>query len=271
MSAISDMADLWDAVVAGWLDGDEAVTDELQPWLNAYRGSGEGSVVVEALPEPWFGSLAARPAMVFLALNPGQVFLGTQPWHRNGPPMPDLQSRHGVFADEIRTAGSYSRWAERFPEWNRWAPSPNRFFVDRTRFAQRWLDRADLTIDDCANVELYPWHSYVFHTFTPDDTTRALIGRYVLDPIRESGCDAVFAFGAPWFGVLESLGFRALGGLSIRDGDTWPNAPKDRVITVFEREGLKVVAEKHSGSAAPPKASEIPHLRQRLVALTEGR
>ena len=53
--------------------------------------------------------------MVFLALNPGQAFLGSESW-RQSKLLPDLQSRHGAFAHEIRREGAYSRWALHFPD-----------------------------------------------------------------------------------------------------------------------------------------------------------
>lgn len=181
--------------------------------------------------------------------------------------MADLQSPRGVFADEIREAGSYSRWAQRFPDWARHAPTPNTFFTGRLRFAQDWLQRPDLRLDDCANVELYPWHSYKFNkgAFRPGPAALDLIERLVLAPLAEAGCPAIFGFGAVWAELLPRLGFTQVFRLSTRDGDTWPLAPKDRTISVFARDGLRVVSEHHSGGAGPPKRSEVAPLRDRLA------
>ena len=266
MGEVTEMAALWDGVVQGWLDGGPSYSSELEPWLACYGGRGDHAVVVDALPEPWFGDLTRSRAMVFLALNPGQPFLGSETW-RNGALMPDLQSRSGVFADEIRRAGSYSAWARRFPNWSALAPSPNTFFTSRLRFAQDWCEQPSLALDDCVNAELYPWHSYRFAAgqFRPGAEARELIDRFVLSPIAALGCPYVFAFGSAWARLLPGLGFEPSFELSTRKGDTWPGAPKDRVVTVFARDGLRIVAEYHSGGAGPPKRDAVPPLRDRLL------
>lgn len=263
---VAPTVELWDAVIEQWLAGGPSSPDELAPWLGCYGGRGHHAVVPEALPEPWFGDLARTPAMVFLALNPGQPFLGAETW-RDGSLMPDLQSRDGVFADEIRAAGSYSSWARHFPDWATLAPSPNTFFTSRLRFAQDWCERPDLVLDDCVNAELYPWHSYRFSAgqFRPGAEATAMIDRYVLAPIAAMGCPNVFAFGAAWAKILPTLGFEAVFDLSTRAGDTWPGAPKDRVVTVFGRDGLRIVAEYHSGGAGPPKRDAVAPLRERIL------
>jgi hypothetical protein len=149
--------------------------------------------------------------------------------------MPDLQSRSGLFAGQIREMGSYSVWAKRFPDWRKLAPTPHGFFLSRERFAQAWLNDERITLDDCANVELYPWHSVAFDAkaLRPDLASDP-IRRLVIEPAREAGSDAVLAFGKPFFDVLPALGFRCVFELSTRKGDKWPGAPKDRVIRVLD-------------------------------------
>jgi len=181
--------------------------------------------------------------------------------------MPDLQSSRGVFAQEIQAAGSYSKWARRFPEWARLAPTPNTFFTSRQRFARDWVGDSSLTIDDCIGFELYPWHSARFTAsgFRPDGPAVDQIERLVIDPVRELGCPFVFGFGKAWFELLPRVGFEPVFTLSTRAGDTWLGAPKDRVITVFDHQGLRVVAELHAGGAGPPKRAEVPILRELLT------
>ncbi len=260
------MAGLWDSIVDGWLAGGPSWSASIEPWLSCYGGTGAHAVVPDALPEPWFGDLGRVPAMVFLALNPGQPFLGTEAW-RDGTAMPDLQSRAGLFAQHIRAAGSYSAWAARFPDWSSLAPTPNTFFTSRLRFARDWCEASGLGLDDCFNAELYPWHSYRFSAgqFRPSPEAVALIDRFVLAPVASLGCPYVFAFGSAWARLLPVLGFEPIYELSTRAGETWPGAPKDRVVTVFARDGLRIVAEYHSGGAGPPRRDAVAPLRERLL------
>lgn len=264
--AIGGLIRMWDRVVDDWLEGAPAYNEELEPWLNAYTGSGAGRVIPEALPEPWFGDLAATPKAVFLALNPGQPFLGRgERWRSSGRIMPDLQSRNGTFAQEIRKAGSYSAWATSFVDWRRWAPNGNRFFTQRERFIRAWLDDQSISLNDCVNFELYPWHSKSYGVFRPGNDAKRLIQRYLLGPLRGLACPLVFAFGRPWFDALDSLEFRQTILLSTRRGDRWPHQPKDRVVALFSRDDLRIVAECHRGSAAPPKSVEVSALRDRIT------
>ncbi len=163
----ASLPELWDPIIQDWLGGGATVSEELRPWLHSYRPTqSPHTVIADALPEPWFGDLARQPAMVFLALNPGIPFLGSER-SASGRLMPDLQSRVGVFADEIRAAGSYSRWAERFPDWRRWMTAGNTFFERRVRFARAWLERPDLQLDDCLHLELYPWLAAILEVRVP--------------------------------------------------------------------------------------------------------
>jgi hypothetical protein len=131
MSARVDVAEYWDAVVARFLDGDIAFRPEpLERWFRAYVGRAGGEVVVEALPEPYIGDLLSRKSRaVTLALNPGEARL-------------DFQGRQGVFANEIRTRGSYHLWAATLPyfgaAWRR-AYGKNRFHESRRNFLRAWF------------------------------------------------------------------------------------------------------------------------------------
>jgi hypothetical protein len=79
-----------------------------------------------------------------------------------------------------------------------------------------------------------------------------LIREFVWDPIAEIGAP-VFAFGAPWFAMLQDgLGLEVIERLGA-GGRDYGSAVPSRAITVFESPvGLPVVAEKHGGSAGPP-------------------
>jgi len=63
---------LWDEVIRAWLDERTPTAETLWPWFSCYSADGPAAPNLEALPEPWFGRWDA-PAMVFLALNPGQA------------------------------------------------------------------------------------------------------------------------------------------------------------------------------------------------------
>ncbi len=92
----------WDNVVARFLDGDDVLPEQLEAWRAGYQERGQSAVEHGAFPEPYVGRLGGPPAAVVLSLNPGIARL-------------DFQSRHGIFADEIRSLGSYSAWASTFP------------------------------------------------------------------------------------------------------------------------------------------------------------
>lgn len=262
-STVAWSAARWDAVIGGWLDGGSSTPDELHAWAHAYRGQGEAAPVHDALPEPFFGN-RRDPAMVFLALNPGQAFLGTQSWHQ-AQPLPDLQSRRGVFAEEIRAAGAYGAWASRFPDWSRWVASGNPFYSARFRFARDWSGGEGLVGDQCLLLELYPWHSRRFDpaAFRPGPEALEQVSAHILDPLAAFSSTPVFAFGSPWFAVLPLLGFEEVKRWSVGDGHRLGRV-KDRTVSLFQRGSLRVVGEKHAGGAGPPKQEDVPVLRELL-------
>lgn len=96
---------LLDAHTAAWLAGEDPLTGNLSRWFRSYEGTGRGAVTRDGFVEPYQGDLLGReeqPRVVILGLNPGQYF-------------PDLQSRQGLFAAEIKQAGSYSDWVRDHP------------------------------------------------------------------------------------------------------------------------------------------------------------
>lgn len=136
----------WDWVVEEFLAGGSAVPSELARWSGAYRGQGRGAVVLDAFPEPYLGPLDRRPAGVFLALNPGHAHL-------------DFQSRTGVFADEIRTAGSYSAWAASWPyRRDPWIRAKNNLERGRDRLCARSRPDRHRLSSTSLQVNLSPSH-----------------------------------------------------------------------------------------------------------------
>lgn len=254
----------WDVVVGGWLDGGSSAPEELQAWADAYRARGSAAPVHDALPEPWFGNRRA-PAVVFFALNPGQAFQGNESWHQVTV-LPDLQSRRGLFAAEIRSVESHAAWARHFPDWSRWVAGGNPFYEARFRFARDWTGEVSLAGDDCLLLELYPWHSRRFDTsaFRPGREALAQISVHVLEPLAVLGDTPIFAFGAPWFAVLPRLGFEEVKRWSVKHGDALGEV-KDRTVAVFERGGTVIVGEKHAGGAGPPKRGDVALLRDLLL------
>ena len=258
-SALDDMAALWDDVVAQFLTGETDMPDPLSRWFDAYRSKAGNPVGREALPEPYLGRLDGSPAGVCLALNPGSAHTGNEE-------TPDFHSRHGIFAQDIRAAGTYRAWAATWPYFREsWTSGigPNRHHRNRLAFLQHWHDEPSLTADAMVAFELYPWHTTgAIATMRPDP---AIIRQYVWEPICELGNPPVFAFGAAWFEILERLGLRELLRLG-KGGMPYGSTVESRTVVVFrDRSGIEIIAEKHSGSATPPNADEVALLRDALA------
>ncbi|HTD50235.1 MAG TPA: hypothetical protein VK771_06535, partial [Acidimicrobiia bacterium] len=258
-SALETVIGTWDDVVSQFLAGNAVLPDPLDKWFGAYRRKTEQSVGPDALPEPYLGRLDRSPAGVFLALNPGAALIGKDN-------EPDFQSRTGIFAQEIQRAGTFSAWAATWPYFGEaWTSrvGPSRHHRNRLAFLQHWHDDPALTPDAMVAFELYPWHTTgVASAIRPDP---AIIRNLVWEPIYDLGNPPVFAFGAAWFDVLESLGLRELLRLG-KGGIPYGSAVESRTVAVFrDRTGIEVVAEKHSGSATPPSADEVDRLRTALA------
>src|SRR4051812_42794571 len=99
--ACVSLIEMWNSVVAQFLAGGPSAPPAIERWQSGYQGTGLGKMERNALPEPFLGPLD-HPKAVFLALNPGKADV-------------DFQSRTGIFADQIRAAGSYSAWAASWP------------------------------------------------------------------------------------------------------------------------------------------------------------
>src|SRR5262249_24274715 len=132
-----DVAAAWNDVIARFLSGGPRLPPDIRRWRDeSYLGHGLGAVELDALPEPYAGSLFGEPRAVFLALNPGRADL-------------TFQSRNGIFANEIRRLGTYSAWTATWPyQRNPWLAhkGPNRHGLSRLAFMRRWHNDGDLAI-----------------------------------------------------------------------------------------------------------------------------
>jgi hypothetical protein len=254
MVTCAELTAYWDQAIGRFLVGGPAVPPDpqLRSWFEAYRGHGRGEVNLDALPEPYLGALDHRPVGVFLGLNPGQAHLG-------------FQGRSGLFADEIRHHGTYSAWAATWPYLrDPWVATmgPNPHHTSRLDFLPTWTGQPTLTADAMVAFELYPWHSTaVTAPMRPDP---GIVREFVWQPIRELSVP-VFAFGKPWFGLLEDgLGLQVVDRLGV-GGRRYPTeVPSRAVLVLCGEDGPVVIAERHLGSAGPPRRSETRVLREAI-------
>lgn len=256
VGARAHVAAIWDKVVDGFLAGDSHLPRDLEVWAEAYRGQGDGEVEWDALPEPYLGPLDRQPRAVFLALNPGAS-------------SPKMQSATGLLADEIRRMGSYRAWAASWPYLRDiWVKNmnENRHHTSRLKFMRRWWDQPGLSADDMLSFELFPWHSP--RLTAPIRPNPQVIREFVFAPIEELDAPPIFAFGAPWFSLLEDkleLQVRARLGMG---GDPYPTQATGRAVVVFSLpSGATVIAVKHRGSAEPPSAPETVLLQEALASV----
>jgi hypothetical protein len=255
MVTCAELTAYWDQAIGRFLAGGPAVPPDdrrMRSWAEAYRGRGRGEVNLHAFPEPYLGALDRRPVGVFLALNPGEAVL-------------DFQGRSGLFADEIRQHGTYAAWAATWPYLrDPWVATmgPNRYLTSRRAFLRTWTGQPTLTADAMVTFELYPWHSTaVTAAMRPDP---GIVRELVWQPVRELGAP-VFAFGKPWFGLLEDrLGLQVVDRLGA-GGRPYPTEVPSRTVLVLRGEdGPVVIAEWHLGSAGPPRRSETRVLREAI-------
>jgi hypothetical protein len=265
--AIESLCRLWDEVTEDFLAGRPT---NVRPPLDAYFRSygSRQEVQLEGFCEPFLGSLDRKPKMVFLSLNPGAVQPRWQHLEWNG--------RSGIFVEEIRSAGSYTRWAAQWSylkaHWQSYVASlgiPTNHHWSRLEFMRAWYEDPNLGPQDRVDFELYPWHSKSFHGHALVLEPR-LLHRFVLDPLNELAPPIVFAFGSWWWRNLPQLGFRVIARLG--DGGSRPidlgyrtNAQQGVVICRAPYGGL-VVAEKHSGpSPGPPSAGKVARFRRAIL------
>jgi hypothetical protein len=239
---------MWNTAVAAFLAGGPAVPPPLHAWYSSYSGQGRGRPDLAVFPEPFLGVLD-QPRAVFLALNPGK-------------PYPAFQGRNGVFADEIRTSGSYASWAATWPYLREpWISKvgKNRHHSSRLRFMRDWCGEPQLQSSAMVGFELYPWHSpAITATIRPDWD---VVEEYVWRPIAELRAP-VFAFGAPWLSMLEAApGLHVVDRLGLSGRDYGSAVPSRTVVVIQAPNGLTIFAEKHAGSASAPSTDETARLR----------
>jgi hypothetical protein len=76
----------------------------------------------------------------------------------------------------------------------------SRFLTSRLAFPGTWTGQPALTAEAMVTFELYPWQiATVTAPIRPDP---GIVREFVWQPVHELGAP-VFAFGAPWFDLLE--------------------------------------------------------------------
>ena len=91
-----------------------------------------------------------------------------------------------------------------------------------------------------------------------------VVREFVWQPVRELGAP-VFAFGKPWFGLLEDgLGLQVVDRLGVGGRRYLTGAPSRRVLVLRGEDGPVVVAMRHIGSVRPPSPSETRVLREAI-------
>lgn len=249
------VADFWDGVIAQWLEGGDPMPDPLPFWFQSYRGRGIGQVTREAFAEPWIGPILGQPSLVVLGLNPGRAYL-------------DFQKRSGLFAQEIRELGGFTRWAATAP-YSRppWTSKigPNQYHDRRVEFARRFYADEAIDAKRVLAVELYPWHSTKWSgKFYPP---RDVLNTMVWAPLEELDIDEVFAFGRTWERVAEALGLRLEEHLGEGGKPMGSHVASRRVLTYRMPSGRqRLVVSSQGGYAGPPDACDTRRLREILLA-----
>jgi hypothetical protein len=253
-SARTRLAQLWDAEIRRFLNGEPTPSPELQPWCDSYSGTGEGAVDLEAFPEPFLGPLMGSPKVAFLALNPGIAY-------------PEFQYRpDGVFVKELERE-RYTDWAARWRYLDEERPRVEgglRFHRKRRSFMRNWFDDQSLDRSDMLSFELYPWHSKMLSDSLKPDL--ATVSEFILEPIAEAGIRHTFAFGADWIRVLDGLGLDRIVTLGA-GGEPYRSSVESRTFVMFKGSGDNLIlVGKQQGSAGPPSPTETKILRQELEA-----
>lgn len=235
---------MWDEVLRAWSVGVREVPQHLLAWSRSYKGAGEGTVQLDAFPEPYIGNLATdTPSMVLLGLNPGQADLTFQ-----GP--------EGTFTQEIATR-SYRHWAAGGPytraAWEK-TNGHNVYHRNRVAFARRWHGNETVSPESLLGVELFPWHSrrVTAAMRPPLDVLR----EWVWEPLAQIDVPHVFAFGKPWLAAAETAGLGTGRELSV----PW-DTPSRHAVLFGLPGGQHLVVAHQDGYAGPPGAVDTQRLR----------
>ncbi|WP_437605088.1 hypothetical protein WMF20_28365 [Sorangium sp. So ce834] len=258
------VADVWDAYVGAWIEGDDAldawlkdqdttVARDLTAWQNSYTGTGRGALDLTCFPDPFTGDLRGvngEPLLVVLGLNPGVGY-------------PKLHGRDGIWTNRIREA-SFSRCFERSPPGDRnWLELHGResvYWRNLIRFGQRWCGDG-FTFRQLLNFELYPWHS---NSLTAGlRCPPEVVDRYVFQPLAEVETRYVFAFGRGWDDVCRGLGLPVVRRYG--DGaDPFPGASSPGwTVVVFRSATMAapIIVSWQHGYAGPPGERRLETLR----------
>jgi hypothetical protein len=246
-----DLAQIWDECVNLFLDGGPVFPPAFSDWFGSCRGSGRTEVSTTCFPEPFIGDLTGTVKAIILGLNPGR-------------PFPELQSREGVYADAIRSAGSYSAWASSWPylgdAWTSFRGKPNPFHKSRYDWVQAWTGIHTSPVNSHLVVELYPWHSIDLpQPFEPNIDS---IMKFVWEPLAEFGPLPIFAFGSKsLFDVIPKLpGVEVLAHLP-EAGESASKygfgAPSREVMIARAPTGGMLYIANHHGSDRLPPLSEL--------------
>lgn len=257
------LREVWEPAIEEFLQtGHVPIPCPLNQWYHCYPGTEDDPPLLNALPEPWLGSIDHRPAAVYLSLNPGRAYT-------NHPH--NFQGHRGAFADEIRQLGSYEAWAASWPflrdPWVQGGQGvegigPNTHHLARHRFVAQWV-RSDIGPGDVLAFELYPWHTTRIRRRLRPPV--GVVRELVWEPIAELGRPPVFAFGSPWFHLAADLELSPMTEVLAPGGD-YPTNVASRRVQVFEDKttGVRLLVEKHTGSASPPSPLETDILRGAL-------
>ena len=91
-----------------------------------------------------------------------------------------------------------------------------------------------------------------------------VVDEFVWQPLSELSIDPLFAFGRPWEAVAHALNLRLVDALGV-GGRQYGSTVLNRAVRVFAlTSGQRLVVEWHSGSAGPPRSSEVHLLREAL-------
>lgn len=259
------VADFWDDVLTRWIAGEDHLVPPLDRWIDAYKGTGAGEVDLGCYPDPYVGDLRGairEPRLIVLGLNPGVGY-------------PELQGSSGTWTERIRRS-SYSLCLDRSPAedpiaWKALHGKESPYWNRLEHFARRWLRDVDADVTDILGFELYPWHSDSVHgkMRPPPD----LIDEFVWQPIGEFAVPSVFAFGAPWFDLVDQIGLPAI----VKYGEgAMPMPPEVNAaakwrLGVYQLpSGQRLVVSSQSGSASPPGEDRTEIMRDLIEGIIGG-
>jgi hypothetical protein len=241
---VTDLRLLWDSAYDDWRQGMAIPSAPvLQSWYRAYTAKDPAYCPQpDFFAEPYFGRLGPGIRAATLGLNPG-------------PPKSEMQSRDGLFAEEIAAAGSDSSWASGWPyvgntSWTR-RYGKNAFHSGRFSFL-RDVFGTGLRTEDVTCFELYPWHSAGFnrHKFRFD---RAPLRELVWEPLEEMGSPPVFAFGQTLFDLLRREAADVVAVLGRGGEPVNLGVDARRVLVAVLPGGSLAIAESTGNYFVPPK------------------